>query len=79
MGFGKGLMVGRRGGNASFQPDAWRRLHGLLLNAFKEPAVEADRKKLARILKKPLPEDIEQALFSFEGLLHNLGRMNLSE
>jgi hypothetical protein len=48
------------------------------VQAFKEPPQEAHKKKLAKILKKPLPEEIDKKLFDYDATLHNLGRMSLS-
>ena len=49
------------------------------MEAFREPSNAADKKKLGRILKKPLNPQIEKALFDYEdGFLRGLGRMSLS-
>lgn len=48
------------------------------MQAFKEPPSAAEKKKLVRLLKTPLPEDIDTELFSYDAFLRSLGRMSLS-
>ncbi|KAI0056815.1 SET domain-containing protein [Artomyces pyxidatus] len=61
------------------EPDraSWTKAHQLYVQAFK-PSNAVEQKKLARILKKSLAEDISEALFSYSGFLHGLGRMSLN-
>ncbi|KAF5336557.1 hypothetical protein D9611_006501 [Ephemerocybe angulata] len=57
----------------------WKKAHQLVVQAFKEPRNVGDQKRLAKILKKPLPAEIEQDLFEYEpGFLMNLGKMSLN-
>jgi hypothetical protein len=42
------------------------------------PPDTVQQKKLAKLLKRPLPNEIADALFTYEGFLHGLGRMSLS-
>jgi len=49
------------------------------VQAFKEPKSAQDQKKLSRILKRPLPEGIDEEIFGYEGFLRNMGKMSLSK
>ncbi|KAH9476890.1 putative protein lysine methyltransferase SET5 [Psilocybe cubensis] len=62
------------------EPDraTWKKAFALYVKAFKEPVSPQDQKKLAKLLKKPLPEDVDYELFQYEGFLRGLGRMNLN-
>jgi hypothetical protein len=49
------------------------------VQAFKDPKAPQDQKKLAKILKRPLPEDVDHELFDYDaGFLRGLGRMSLN-
>ncbi|KAI0315310.1 SET domain-containing protein [Amylostereum chailletii] len=65
---------------AGSEPDRpmWKKGHQLYLQAFQKPASPADQKKLARLLKKRLPSDIENALFPYDGFFQGVGRMSLN-
>lgn len=58
--------------------ETWKKGHQLFLQAFQEPAAAPEKKKLARLLKKPLEKEIADALFPYPSFLLGLGRMNLS-
>ncbi|OSX58018.1 hypothetical protein POSPLADRAFT_1049746 [Postia placenta MAD-698-R-SB12] len=58
--------------------ETWKKGHQLFLQAFQEPAAAPEKKKLARLLKKPLGKEIADALFPYESFLLGLGRMNLN-
>ena len=62
------------------EPDRenWKKAHELYLWTFKAPKASDEQKKLARILKKPIPESIERDFFEYDAFLHGLGRMSLS-
>ncbi|KAF9481594.1 SET domain-containing protein [Pholiota conissans] len=63
------------------EPDrgTWKKAYTLYVQAFKEPKLPQDQKKLAKILKRPLREDIDRELFDYEaGFLRMLGRMSLN-
>ncbi|KAH6909592.1 hypothetical protein BKA70DRAFT_1371651 [Coprinopsis sp. MPI-PUGE-AT-0042] len=63
------------------QPDreAWKKAHQLVVQAFKDPKGSIEQKKLAKILKKPLPQEVDDDLFAYEsGFLQNLGKMSLN-
>jgi len=65
----------------SAEPDhvVWEKGHQLYCQAFKEPKTQLEKKRLAKLLKKPLPDDVDHALFDYEdGFLKMLGKMNLS-
>ena len=57
----------------------WKNCYQLYLQAFRTPKSTADKKKLARLLKKPLDPEIEKDLFDYDAFLRGLGRMSLSE
>ncbi|TFK20659.1 SET domain-containing protein [Coprinopsis marcescibilis] len=63
------------------EPDrqTWKKAHHLVVQAFKEPKTPNEQKKLGKILKKPLDEDIDQEFFNYDpGFLRNLGKMSLN-
>ncbi|RXW15364.1 hypothetical protein EST38_g10490 [Candolleomyces aberdarensis] len=63
------------------EPDraTWKKAHQLIVQAFKEPKNPADQKKLAKLLKKPLPLEVDQEFFEYDpGFLKNLGKMSLN-
>jgi len=62
------------------EPDqvTWKTCHQLYCQAFREPKSAADKKKLARILKKPLDPETEKYFFDYEAFLRGLGRMSLN-
>ncbi|KAF9529087.1 hypothetical protein CPB83DRAFT_853201 [Crepidotus variabilis] len=65
----------------SAEPDrvVWEKGHLLYRQAFKEPKTPLEQKKLAKLLKKPLPENVDTGLFDYEvGFLQMLGKMNLN-
>jgi len=69
-------------GSRSAEPDhvVWEKGHQLYRQAFKEPKTQLEKKRLAKLLKKPLPHDVDHALFDYEdGFLNMLGKMNLSK
>jgi hypothetical protein len=58
----------------------WKKAYGLYLQAFKNPKTIPEQKKLAKLLKKPLPADIEHDLFDYSlGFLRSLGMVSLSQ
>ena len=63
------------------EPDheSWRGAFELYLQAFKEPRTPAEQKKLARILKKPIPEELQKYTFEYQAFLRGLGRMGISK
>ncbi|KAI0297053.1 hypothetical protein B0F90DRAFT_1876045 [Multifurca ochricompacta] len=52
------------------EPDraTWQAAHKAFVQAF----------KLAKLLKRPPPKDVADALFTYDGFLHGLGRMSLN-
>ena len=57
----------------------WKKAYTLFVQAFKEPKLPADEKKLARLLKRPLPEAVAAEMFAYDtGFLRALGRMSLN-
>lgn len=66
-------------GNAEPDRSSWKKAHQLCVQAFKEPKTVPEKKKLARLLKKPLPADVERELFEYDPcFLRNLGSMSLN-
>ena len=63
------------------EPDRamWQAAHRAFVQAFVLPPDSASQKKLAKLLKRPPPKDVADALFTYDGFLHGLGRMSLSE
>jgi len=62
------------------EPDraTWQAAYNVFLQAFVKPPDAALQKKLAKLLKRPLPKGVTDALFTYDGFLHGLGRMSLS-
>ena len=58
--------------------DTWQAAHKAYTQAFVESPDTTWQKKLAKILKRPLPKEVADALFTYDGFLHGLGRMSLS-
>ncbi len=57
----------------------WKKAHKLYVQAFQEPATEPEKKRLAKLLKKPLPKEVSDTLFDYDAFLRGLGRMSLSK
>ncbi len=70
--------VQRRLGSSEPDRATWKRAFDLYLQAFKEPASDGERRKLNKLLKKPVRKDLADELFDYNGFLRGLGRMNLS-
>lgn len=69
-----------RGGHPEPDRASWKKAHVLYLQAFSEPPNPTDKKKLGKLLKKPLGAELSKELFDYEaGFLKGLGRMSLSE
>ncbi|THH33374.1 hypothetical protein EUX98_g864 [Antrodiella citrinella] len=62
------------------EPDraTWKKAFQLYEQSFREPAQESEKKKLAKILKKPVPQEVVDELFNYDAFLRNLGRMSLN-
>lgn len=62
------------------EPDRtmWQAAHRAFVQAFVLPPDPASQKKLAKLLKRPPSKDVADALFTYDGFLHGLGRMSLS-
>ena len=62
------------------EPDrsTWQAAHKAFVQAFVEPTDTAWQKKLAKVLSQPPPKEVTDALFTYDGFLHGLGRMSLS-
>lgn len=72
------IQSGRENG-AEPDRENWKKAHELYLWAFKVPKASDEQKKLAKILKKPVPESIQRELFEYDTFLRGLGRMSLSQ
>jgi hypothetical protein len=68
-----------RSGGAEPDRAVWKKAYGLYLQAFQEPLTPIEKKKLKRILAKPLSEEIRLELFEYDAFLRGLGRMSLSK
>ncbi|KAI0363233.1 SET domain-containing protein [Pilatotrama ljubarskyi] len=75
-----GMEERAKGGWLNAEPDRamWKKAHKLYVQAFQEPSTEVEKKRLAKLLKKPLLQDIADALFDYEAFLRGLGRMSLN-
>jgi hypothetical protein len=62
------------------EPDraTWQAAYKCFRQAFVEPPDAPWQKKLAKVLKRPPPKEVADALFTYNGFLHGLGRMSLS-
>ncbi|KAI6126309.1 hypothetical protein EDD16DRAFT_313552 [Pisolithus croceorrhizus] len=62
------------------EPDreTWQKAFELYLQAFKEPKTALEQKKLAKILRKPIPESLQKELFGYDAFLRGLGRISLN-
>lgn len=49
------------------------------MQAFHIPVKETDKKRLARVLKKPASKEVVEWLFDYNAFLRGLGRMSLSK
>jgi len=60
----------------------WNKAFSLYQQAFWEPSNDTDKKKLAKILKRPLDASVKKRigddLFTYDTFLRNLGRMSLN-
>ncbi|KAI0354211.1 SET domain-containing protein [Trametes cingulata] len=75
-----GMEERAKGGWLNAEPDRamWKKAHKLYVQAFQEPTTEAEKKRLAKLLKKPLRQDVVDALFDYDAFLRGLGRMSLN-
>jgi len=62
------------------EPDqeTWKHCYQLYFQAFREPKSAPDKKRLARLLKKPIDAEIENEFFTYDAFLRGLGRMSLN-
>ncbi|KAH8104125.1 hypothetical protein BXZ70DRAFT_888652 [Cristinia sonorae] len=62
------------------EPDraTWKKAFQLYEQAFREPTQASEKKKLARLLRKPIPQEVVDELFNYDAFLRNLGRMSLN-
>lgn len=74
----KKLICFSRLGDAEPDRETWKRAYQLYVQAFREPTTEAEKKKLSRLLKKPLPKEVADDIFTYDAFLWGLGRMSLS-
>ena len=59
-------------------PQLLRTAHQHFLNALKEPAIPQEKKKLARLLRAPLPEPLATDLFSYDAFVRGVIKLGLS-
>ncbi|KIP06875.1 hypothetical protein PHLGIDRAFT_30281 [Phlebiopsis gigantea 11061_1 CR5-6] len=64
----------------SAEPDrkTWKKAYDFFIRAFKEPATEPERKRLSKILKRPIRKAVAEELFEYDAFLRGLGRMSLN-
>ncbi|KAL6302608.1 SET domain-containing protein [Sparassis latifolia] len=58
--------------------DTWKKAYMLYVHAFREPPSAYDKKKFAKLVKRPLPEEIMHELFDYDAFLCGLGSMSLN-
>ncbi|RPD63401.1 SET domain-containing protein [Lentinus tigrinus ALCF2SS1-6] len=75
-----GMEERAKGGWLGAEPDRalWKKAHKLYVQAFQEPATEPEKRRLAKLLKKPLPKEVSDTLFDYDAFLRGLGRMSLN-
>jgi hypothetical protein len=59
-------------------PQLLRAAHQHFLTALKEPSIPQEKKKLARILRTPLPEPLATDLFSYDTFVRGVVKLGLS-
>ena len=59
-------------GNSEPDRETWKQAYELFLRAFKEPATEPERKRLAKILQKPTRDEVAEELFGYDAFLRGL-------
>ncbi|KAG9310945.1 hypothetical protein JVU11DRAFT_8819 [Chiua virens] len=64
-----------REGGTEPDRDSWKMAHELFLQTFKSPKAPDEQKKLAKILKRPIPESIQKDLFEYDAFLRGLGHL----
>lgn len=65
-------------GSAEPDRETWKTAHELFVRAFRDPATEPERKRLARVLKKPVGKEVADEIFEYDAFLRGLGRMSLN-
>lgn len=65
-------------GNAQPDRDTWKKAYELYIQAFQSPVKDVEKKKLARLTKKPVRKEVQEWLFDYDAFLRGLGRMSLS-
>jgi hypothetical protein len=74
------LILNKRFMDPEAARDSWTKAYDLYLKAFRKPETMQEQKKLAKLLKKPLPADVEHDLFDYSlGFLRRLGMVSLSK
>ena len=68
------------GSDQGVEPDreTWHRAFELYIQAFNAPESAGEQKKLAKILRRPIPETLHREFFKYDAFLRGLGRMSLS-
>ncbi|KAI0076992.1 SET domain-containing protein [Panus rudis PR-1116 ss-1] len=78
LGLEERVKVGWLGGGAEPDHATWKRAFQLYVQAFDEPYSEAEKKKLAKILRKRIPSELKGEFFEYNAFLWGLGRMSLN-
>ena len=65
-------------GNAQPDRETWKKAYELYIQAFQSPVKDIEKKKLARLIKKPSRKEVQEWLFDYDAFLRGLGRMSLS-
>ncbi|THH08554.1 hypothetical protein EW145_g2618 [Phellinidium pouzarii] len=66
--------------HSGLEPDrkTWKTAHTLTVQAFHAPPDSQNKKRLLKILRKPIPDDLAKNLFDFDSYLQALDRMSLN-
>ncbi|EKM52389.1 uncharacterized protein PHACADRAFT_148986 [Phanerochaete carnosa HHB-10118-sp] len=65
-------------GSAEPDRDTWKKAYELFVRAFKDPGTESEKKRLARLLRKPTRKEVDDEIFGYDAFLRGLGRMSLN-
>jgi hypothetical protein len=58
--------------------EMWKHCHQLILQAFKDPPSNTHKNALKRVLRKPIPEELDQEFLSWDAFLLGMGKMSLN-
>ena len=74
----KGVLSVRLG-NAQPDRETWKKAYEYYVQAFHAPVKDTEKKRLTRVLKKPVSKEVVEWFFDYDAFLRGLGRMSLSK